>query len=400
MNQFESGLLKKRKVIRAIYVSSYIPRKCGIATYTKDLTNAVNLLNPYALAEIMAMHRDGEPLNYPWEVKYRVEQNDLGSYIRAADYVNNSSADLVVIEHEFGLFGGNCGEYIVHFAEQIKTPLVVTCHTVMDDPNSNYGLVFQRLAKRADVLVVMMEESAQKLVDKYGISRKKVVVIPHGTPDLPYADSAPFKKKKRIGVNRLVMGNINLLSENKGIAYAVEAMKDIVKEIPDALYVVVGQTHPGIKERDGEVYRNKLRKMVRDWGLMKNVRFINEYLSLRDLLRWLKTMDVYITPYLDPQQSSSGALAYAVGAGKLCISTPYIYAKEVLGSDRGVLVPFGDSRAIAKAVIDLWHNKERREMIQKRAYDHGRLMTWSNVALRHLDLFSVITKKTKNEAEF
>lgn len=393
MKKIERELLKGRKVIRAIYVSSYIPRKCGIATYTKDLTNAVNLLNPYALAEIMAMHRDDETFDYPWEVKFKIEEGNLDSYLKAAEYINNSSADIAVIEHEFGIFGGPAGEYIVHFAERLKCPLVVTCHTIVEDVKSNYGIVFSRLAKRADMLVVMMEESAIKLIKKYKISKKKIVVIPHGTPDLTFNSSEIFKKSKKISSSRLVMGNINLLSPNKGIEYAIEAMAGIVKKIPDALYVVVGQTHPGLKELEGEKYRNQLRLQVKKLGLTKNVKFVNEYLSLRDLLRWLRAMDIYITPYLDPQQSSSGALAYAIGAGKLCVSTPYIYAKEVLGEDRGILIPFKDPQAISRVVIESWQNQDRMKEMQKRAYEFGRLMTWSNVALRYLDLFTAILSK-------
>ena len=390
MDVVNGPLLKSRKPIRAIYVSSYIPRKCGIATYTKDLTNAINLLNPYALSEIMAMHRSEETPTFPWEVKYKIEEQDLTSYIQAADYVNVSSADIVVIEHEFGLFGGNCGEYIVHFAEKVTKPLIVTCHTIMEDPNSDYGLLFQRLARRADALVVMMDDSAQKLISRYNIPSRKVVVIPHGTPDLSFSPTDAFKKAKRIGINRLVLGNINLLSENKGIEFAIEAMKEIVKEVPDALYVVVGQTHPGVKKNEGEKYRNYLKKLVRTYKLQKNVRFVNEYLSLQELIEWLRVMDFYITPYLDPQQSSSGALAYAIGAGKLCVSTPYIYAKEVIDGDRGVLVPFKESKAIAEAVLKLWNNKKEMDGMRRKTYEYGRLMTWSNVALGYLDLFNAL----------
>lgn len=393
MKNLRSKLLRGRGAIKAIYISSYIPRKCGIATYTKDLTNAVNLLNPYALAEIMAMHRPSEDYDFPWEVKYKVEEQDLESYKTAADYINNSSADVVVLEHEFGLFGGDAGYYVAELIEQVTKPVVVTCHTVVDDPKNPYGRVFQRLAKRADVLVVMMEESAEKLRKLYKVPSKKIVVIPHGTPDLSFTSTEPFKKHHRIGVNRLVMGNINLLSPNKGIEYAIEAVAEIVKEIPDALYLVVGQTHPGLKKTEGEKYRHQLHQLVRRWGLQKNVRFINEYLSLKDLITWLRTMDIYVTPYLDPQQSSSGALAYAVGAGKLCISTPYIYAKEVLDGDRGILVPFRDSRAIAEAVLNSWHNPEKMREIQKRAYSFGRTMTWSNVAMRYLDLFTALLSR-------
>ncbi len=395
MNNFGSGLVKKRKAVRAIFVSSYIPRKCGIATYTKDLTNAINMLNPYALCEITAMHRDKETLSYPWEVKFRVEEQNLDSYIHAADYVNNSSAEIVIIEHEFGLFGGHCGEYILHFAERVQRPIVVTCHTIREEVDDDYGMVFQRIARRANALVVMMDDSAEKLVKRYGIPEDKIVVIPHGTSDLPYASTESFKKIKRIGTKRLVMGNINLLSSNKGVEYAIEAMAEIVKEIPDALYVIVGQTHPGVVEFEGEKYRNMLRKKVKDLKLEKNVRFVNEYLSLKDLLGWLKTMDIYVTPYLDPQQSSSGALAYAVGAGKLCISTPYLYAREVLKDDRGVLVPFKNGKAIAEAVVRLWKDTEAREAMQKRTYDFGRLMTWSSVALQHLDMFEAVIKNYK-----
>jgi glycosyltransferase involved in cell wall biosynthesis len=385
----------KRKTIRAIYVSSYIPRKCGIATFTKDLTNAVNMLNPYALAEIMVLQRPEEMLNYPWEVKYKINQNDLNSYLQAAEYINRSGADVVMLEHEFGLCGGPGGEYIVPFVEQIKKPLVVTCHTIVDDPNGESGNVLKRIVSAADTIVVIMHQSADELVQKYMLPKEKIAVIPHGTLDLPFKAVSSFKKRYK---NRIILGNINLMSPAKGIEYSIEATAEIAKVYPNVLCLIVGQTHPDTLRYEGEKYRNRLKLMVKKMGIVQNVKFVNRYVSLEELLEWLKLIDYYVTPYLDPSQISSGALAYAIGAGKLCISTPYLYANEVLSKGRGMLVPFKDPKAIAKAIIGLERNPNEKNQMEARAYKYGRLMTWSSVALQHLDLFEkVIRMKKKNE---
>jgi glycosyltransferase involved in cell wall biosynthesis len=385
-------LTKKRKPIRAIYVSTYVPQKCGIATFTKDVTSAINLLNPHALAEIMAVVKEDENPDFPWEVKFKIRRNDLNTYLQAADYINKSCCDVVMIEHEFGIFGGKCGEYITPFIEAIKKPVVATLHTTLEDTESDYGNLLKRMGNTLDGMTVMLEQSKKKLVDEYELDKKKVIVIPHGTPDIPYSTPEIYKKEKRL-TGKFVLGNVNLLSENKGLEYTIEAVAEIAKTIPEVLYMIIGQTHPGILEKEGEKYRNFLKKRIKELGVEKNVRFINEYVSLEDLIVWLKTMDVYVTPYLDPQQSSSGALAYAVGAGRACVSSPYRYAKEVLGGGRGVLVPFRDSKAIARAVIELWENTEKKGEIQKRAYDYGRFMTWSSVGLQHLDMFEAVIKK-------
>ena len=395
MKNLGKVLSNKRKTIRAIYISSYIPRKCGIATFTKDVTNAINLLNPHALSEIMAVTKEDENIEYPWEVKVKISRDDLNSYLQASNYINKSSSDIVVLEHEFGLFGGRCGEFIVPFIESLKKPLVVTCHTVMDDPECDYGQVLKRIIARADAITVMMEESANKLIEKYGVSKNKVVVIPHGTPDLPFNATEKAKKKKGLA-GRYVLGNINLISESKGIEYTLEAVAEIAKKIPNVLALIVGQTHPGVIAQDGERYRNSLKALIKKLKIKNNVKFVNKYVSLEELLDWLKAMDVYVTPYLDPQQSSSGALAYAIGAGKLCISTPYLYAKEVLKNGRGILVPFRNSKSIAEAVISTWEDSEKKKKIAKKAYDYGRLMTWSSVGLKHLDLFEAILRPNKD----
>lgn len=375
--------------LNVIYVSSYIPRKCGIATYTKDLTNSLNLLNSRSLAEIMAVTRSEENIEYPWESKYKITYDELASYLSAADYVNQSHADLVLLEHEYGLFGGECGEYIIHFAEALERPLVTTFHTVLQDPDSKQGEIAKRLAVKSEAVVVMMEEVAQRLVKNYGIARKKIVVIPHGVPDFSFNAVEKYKRKRQL-TGRLVLGNINLLDPNKGIEYALQAVAIIARKYPEVLYTVIGQTHPELKRREDEKYRNYLKKLTRELGIIDNVRFVNEYLPLDDLLKWLKSIDIYITPYLEPQQITSGALAYAIGAGKACISTPYLYSKEVLADGRGVIVPVRDPEAIAAAVIDLWQHPEKKREIEHRAYQFGRLMTWPNVAQSHLNLFRTV----------
>jgi glycosyltransferase involved in cell wall biosynthesis len=387
-------LISKSKEIRVIYVSSYIPRKCGIATYTKDLTNAINLLNPHDLAEIMSITRPKEHINYPWEVKYKIKQEELHTYLEAASYINQSGTDIVSLQHEYGLFGSQCGEYIIPFVESLKKPLVTTLHTVPDDSNSREGIILKRLIKKSNAVVVMMEKIKEKLINKYSASKEKIIVIPHGTPDLPFAPTDTYKKKRQLS-KRMILGNINLLSPTKGIEYALGAVATIAKIYPNVLYLIIGQTHPVFLQTNGEEYRNFLKKEIRRLKIEKNVKFVNEYLPLDELTGWLKIIDFYITPYLDPQQAASGALAYAVGAGKCCISTPYLYAKEVLGNNKGVLVPFKDADSIASAVIKLWENQDKKDKIRQNAYDYGRLMTWSNVGLRYLDLFKTITFSKK-----
>ena len=240
----------------------------------------------------------------------------------------------------------------------------------------------------------MMETIKEKLIKEYHAPAGKIIIIPHGTPDLPLGSTDVNKKKRRLS-GRLTLGNINLLTQTKGVEYSLKATSLIAKEFPEVLYLVIGQTHPVDRYYNGEKYRKSLVKLVKKLKIQKNVKFVNEYLSLNELIDWIGTIDFYITPYLDPQQSASGALAYAVGAGKCCISSPYIYAKEVLANGRGVLVPFRDSKGIASAVIKLWKDKDKKMEMERKTYDYGRLMTWSNVGLRYLDLFNTITFSKK-----
>lgn len=385
------ALESKERRVRAIYISTYIPRKCGIASYTKDLTNALNVLNPLSLGEIMAVTKDGYE-GFPWEVKIKVKEQTLQTYIDAANYINESSADVVNLQHEFGIFGGADGEHILELTSRIKKPLVTTLHTVLNNPRPNQLRITKILAKQSEAVVVMVEAAQERLINIFGIDPRKIVVIPHGVPDIPYGGGLHFKEELGLGV-RPIISAINLLSDNKGLEYVLRALPVVVAKHPDLLYLIIGQTHPDVIKNEGEVYRHKLEKIVKDLKLTNNVKFINQYVTIDDLIMYLRATDIYITPYLDPQQTSSGTLAYALGAGKVCISTPYLYAREILNSHRGLLVPFKDSEEIGENLNKLLSNPILMEKYQKSAYNFGRLMIWPQVALQYLDLFHLIQEK-------
>ena len=385
-------LREKNKSINSTFISSYIPRKCGIATYTKDLTRAINLINPYSKSEIVALNKPEDKIDYPPEVKLKINQYKVNSYIKTAGYINKSKADIVVLEHEFGLYGGNFGEYIIELIKLIKKPLIVTTHTIPDNTNEGYGLVLKDVLKFAEKVIAMMPESLLKLIKNYNCPKEKIEIIPHGVPDIPLEATAEYKKIKGLE-DRIILGNINLLSASKGLEYTIEALKKIKEQFNNILYLIIGQTHPVVLKTEGEKYRKFLKEQIKQHDLQGNVKFINKYLSLKELIIWLKIIDMYITPYLDPQQSASGALAYAIGAGKICISTPYLYAKEVLAEGRGIIVPFRNSQAIADAVIDICENPQKKLIIENKTYKFGRLMTWYNVALQHLELFDEVLRK-------
>lgn len=385
--------------IRVLYVSTYIPRKCGIASFTKDLTNAINLINPISLAQIVAMDNgQNSHVKYPAEVKYKIKQEVLQDYKKMALLINKSSeVDMVCIQHEFGIFGGEMGEYICEFAELLDKPIVTVFHTVSRNPDKKQKEIIFALCKKSKYCVVMSEIAVKILKSKYGVNPQKIVTIHHGVPDFPRLESDLWKAKLRLR-GKVVMTSVNLLSEWKGIEYGIKAVPQIIKEIPNFIYLVIGETHPvylkHLRAKYGrDTYRQKLLKMVRDLNIKKHVRFVNKYVSLGKLIKFIGASDFYITPYsLDPQQTTSGSLAYAVGAGKLCISTPYVYAKEMLSGDRGILVPFKNSRAIAKEVISIYNDPEERERREKKAYEVGRTMTWVNVGHLYFHLFKMALK--------
>ncbi len=392
MGKLKKALRKKFRGVDSIFISSFIPRKCGIATYTRDLTSALDLIIPHCESRIVAMNKPEDGIDYPPKVIFEINQHDANSYKKAARHINKSRADVVVLEHEFGLYGGMFGEYINELVKLIKKPLIITAHTIPDDPGKGYGAALKDIIEFADNIIVMMPESIRKLARKYNYPEENIELIPHGVPYILMGPIERYKEEKGLE-DKIILGNINLLSDVKGLEYIIEALELIKKQFPDVLYLIIGQTHPVVMKVDGEKYRNFLKKKTEELGLEENVKFINKYMSLDELVRWLKAIDIYITPYLDPQQSASGALAYAIGAGKACISTPYIYAKEILADGRGVIVPFRNSRAIADAVVDMCKNPEKKLRIEREALEFGKLMTWPNVALQHFQLFNRVLGK-------
>lgn len=385
-------LAESERKIKAIYVGTYIPRECGIATFTKDLTSAINLLNPQHLAEVVAMNENGSERQYPWEVKLCIEQDKPESYLDAAEFINKSDYEVVNIQHEFGIYGGRYGEQILDFMNKLKKPVVITFHTILANPSDYQRKLVNKIVKKAKALIVMVNEAEKRLVNVYGATKSKIVVIPHGVPDIPFSPATPHKKKLNLE-GRIVISTFGLLSKGKGIEYAIKAIPEIVKYYPNALYLVIGQTHPVIKKSDGEKYREELKALVKELGIEKYVKFVNRYLSLEELVEYIQATDVYVTPYLNPEQITSGTLAYAVGAGKPCVSTAYIYAQELLANGKGLVVPFRDEQAIAKKTISLLKNKEYRVTMAKKAYLYGRNMTWHNVALKYLNLFHMVASK-------
>lgn len=372
-----------QRTVRATFISSYIPRKCGIATFTKDLTGAINSLNPDALADIVAVNDND--YYYPWEVKYRVQTDDRASYLAAADYINQSSTDIVSLQHEYGLYGGLAGNYIFDLIDNIEKPLVCTLHTILADPNPSQRAVLRRLIQRSASVVAMVPDARERLERDYGVCPDHVAVIHHGVADRPKSNGRskrlfrwqPFK----------VLLITGLLGPDKGAEYVIRALPEITKKVPNALFVLVGETHPHIKALEGERHRSGLRALARRLGVADHIKFINEYVPLERLLAYYDACDVYLTPHLNPGQITSGTLAYALGLGKAIISTPYVYAKEMLSDDRGLLVPFADAAALAKAAIKILTNDRAKAQLEERAYTLGRRMSWPRVAERYLMLF-------------
>lgn len=395
---YQKILAAKERRIRVVYVSSYIPRQCGIATFTKDLTNAINELNPEYLAEIVAVtdpyHRS---YDYPWEVKFRIKQEDFSTYTRAADYINQSSAEIVHIQHEFGLFGGEQGEHLIPFMSCLQKPIAVTLHTVLKDPSPKNLEVMRKMSELAKVFIVISQIAADRLKKVYQLKLDcKVVVIPHGVFDFPKVNSDKFKGRIGLKDKKILMTH-GLLNPDKGIEYVISALPKIVKKFPEVVYLIVGKTHPLIIRHYGEEYRNNLKKLAKKLGVSRHVIFRNRFMPFERLVDYIQAMDIDLSLHIKKDQISSGTLAKAIGAGKVCLATPYYYAQEVLAEGRGIIVPMKDSKKVAQEIIKLFSHPQKMEEIRGRAYEYSRKMIWSNVALKHLDLFSAIKKEARKK---
>lgn len=390
MPKFNQLLDTQQRTIKPLFVSSYIPRKCGIATFCKDLTTAMNDLNPDGLARIVVVDPGEEPLEYPEEVIGKITKFTLESYESAAGLVNASDAEIVCMQHEYGLFGTTdpahyVGEYILRFMRQVEKPIITTLHTILENPLPAHREVMREIAQLSDIMITMMPNAKERLEEKYGIDPERVVIIPHGVADRPRAHKT---NKKTFGwEEKKVLLMTGLMSPGKGIEYVIDAMPKLLEGVPNAHFTVVGQTHPDVLRRHGEEYRECLMARAMKLGVEEHVQFINEYLPLDDLLKYYEACDIYLTPHLDPQQVASGTLAYALGMGKACISTPYIYAQEMLKDGRGVLVDFKSGASIAEAALKVLTKHGYQSELERKAYALGRTMSWPRVAERYLNLF-------------
>jgi glycosyltransferase involved in cell wall biosynthesis len=374
------------KVRKIAFVGDHLPRKCGIATFTSDLLAAVATAYPQSQCFSVSVNDVKGGYEYPEVVRFEIEEQDLSSYLRAADFLNISNVDIVCLQHEFGIFGGPAGGHILAFLRELRMPIVTTLHTVLRDPKADQRLVMQELISLSTRVVVMAERGRQMLRDIYQAPLTKIDLIPHGIPDVGFVDPTYFKDQ--FGVEgKVVLLTFGLLSPNKGIEHVLNALPQIVAEFPDVVYIILGATHPNELREHGEAYRLSLEMLAKKQKVEKNVIFYNQFVDLENLKEFLGAADLYITPYLNEAQITSGTLAYAFGSGKAVVSTPYWHAAELLAEDRGVLVPFGDSQVMAQAVSDLLRDDTRRHAMRKNAYRMGRDMVWSNVAQQYMRSF-------------
>jgi len=369
--------------MRVALLGNHLPRKCGIATFTTDLSDALSAAGPDLDCFVLAMNDGRNQYDYPERVRFELTDNDAGAYTRAADFLNVNAVDVISVQHEYGIFGGKAGGHLLPFLRQLRMPIVTTLHTILSTPNLHQRRVMDEITALSDRLIVMTAGGATLLREVHGVSGDTIDVIPHGIPNVPFAGS-----KNRLGVEgRPVILTFGLLSPDKGIEHVIDALPTILSQYPDVVYIVLGATHPHIVERQGETYRVMLEDRAKRLGVDGNVIFHNRFVSLPELSEFLAAADIYITPYLNPEQITSGTLAYAVGAGKAVISTPYAYARELLADGRGILVPWKDSSAIAKEIVGLLDDPEKRLDMRRRAAEHGRAMLWPAVAQSYLRTF-------------
>lgn len=368
------------------FIGNYLPRRCGIATFTSDLLTAVSKEAADAQCWAVAMNDVPEGYHYPSQVRFEVESKNLSDYHLAADFMNINQVEMVNLQFEYGLFGGNCGSFILELLHGLRIPLVTTLHTVLLEPDPKQKAVMEDIGRTSDAIVVMSRKAVETLKEIYSIPQEKIHLIYHGIPDIPFVD--PNYYKDLFGVEgRRVMLTFGLVSPGKGIEQVIDALPDVVKKHPDIVYIVLGATHPHIIKEHGESYRLSLQTQARKLGVEEHLIFHNRFVELKELCEFIGAADLYVTPYLSRDQIVSGTLSYALGAGKATISTPYWYAEEMLAEERGRIVPFNNPHAIAEQVVELLENEAERHAMRKRAYTFCRPMVWDKVARQYLDLF-------------
>lgn len=380
--------------MKLAYIGTYPPRVCGIGTFTMNLyesmvTNTDSSEDPVD-GFIVAINDNEQSYNYPEEVKLIIRQEYQRDYLEAVKYINLSGADVCILEHEFGIFGGQNGIYILPLLYRLEIPLVVTLHTIVKKPSYNEKAVMQEICKMANKIIVMSHKAIEFLIDIYDVEAEKIVFIEHGVPDIQYSQEQTKKEFKL--TNKKLLLTFGILSRNKGIETVLKALPKVVEKHPNILYVVLGKTHPNVIRHSGEEYRNYLQLLTKKLNLSNHVVFINEFISQKELFKYLSASDIYITPYLNEAQITSGTLSYAVGVGSAVISTPYWHAVELLADERGELFNFNDSEQLAQILLELLDNPEKLKKLRKKAFDYGRTITWPKSGGKYISLINKIQK--------
>ncbi len=385
-----SSLIQYHEGINSIAViGNYLPRQCGIATFTTDVVEALSAESTNINCWAVVMNDIPEGYPYPEKVHFEINQNKLSDYSVAAEFLNINQIDIVCLQHEYGIFGGPAGSNILKLLSDLRMPVVTTLHTILKDPSPEYREVTNKLVTLSDKLVVMSEKTREFLIDIYSVPEEKIAFIHHGIHDTPFID--PNFYKDQFGVEgKKVLLTFGLLSPNKGIEYMIEALPTVIKQHPDVTYIILGATHPHVLKVSGEEYRISLQQLAQNLKVSEHVIFQNRFVELKELCEFLGAADLYITPYIEEAQIVSGALVYAMGTGKATISTPYWYASEMLSDGRGRIVPFKNPDALAEQVIDLFDNDVARHTIRKNAYTFCREAIWKEVARKYLQVFSEV----------
>lgn len=368
------------------YVSTFPPRQCGIATYTYDLVGAISRLFVTGPPGIIAINDKGSFYDYSSLVKFQIDRDDPDSYRIAAEKINNSEVDIINLQHEFGLFGGVWGDHIVSFLEELEKPVVTTLHTLLQEPSVSSKRVMDYILERSDFVTVMAKVGIEILENNYEILADSIRYVPHGCPNVPLISSETVKNV--LGLNkRTVLSTFGLLSRGKGIEYVIKSLPKIIEEDPSILYLIIGQTHPEVRKQEGESYRQYLMDMIEELRVDENVRFVNRFVEKSELIRYLQATDIYIIPYPNKEQISSGTLLYALSTGKAIVSTPFLHAEEVMS--QGVInrCEFKEPESISDSVINLLNDRTSLEEYQQRAYQYSRDMIWPNVAMKYVNVF-------------
>jgi glycosyltransferase involved in cell wall biosynthesis len=377
-------------------IGNYLPRQCGIATFTTDLVEGLSAEAPDIYNWAAAMNDKPEGYPYPEKVRFEINQNKLSDYSIASQFLNISQTDIVCVQHEYGLFGGPAGSHLLKLLGELRMPVVTTLHTVLKDPAPEYRAVMSKLSDLSDKLVVMSRKASDFLKEIYAVPEDKIVFIHHGIPDTPFIDPSFYKDKFGVEGKKVLL-TFGLLSPNKGIENVLQALPAVIKKHPDMVYIILGATHPHILKLHGDAYRIMLQQLVHKLNIGEHVIFQNRFVELKELCEFLGIADIYVTPYLEEAQITSGTLAYAMGTGKAVISTPYWYATEMLAEGRGRIVPFHNPDAMAEQIIDLLDNDVDRHAMRKKAYMFSRDAIWKEVSRKYLQVFGEVQlNRTRN----